>query len=125
MQPTHTVVSVALATFFFCVSAQAGDPKFHTKLPPKSSGTTESGALLFAASYSLDACFLKVLSAPKPDFKLCETSASAILPVGAELQVLEKFKDGYYARVKVLNGQYKGKVGYLHEMYIDPSPWVR
>jgi hypothetical protein len=60
-----------------------------------------------------------------PDFKLCESSASAILPGGAGIRVLEKFTDGYYARVKVLNGQYKGRVGYLHEMYIDPSPWSR
>ena len=119
------IIAVVFTTLFFCLSTQASDQKFHAKIPPKSSGSTESGALLFAASDSLDACFLKVLSASKPDFKLCESSASAILPVGVELQVLQKFDEGYRARVKVLSGQYKGKVGYLHEMYIEPSPWKR
>ena len=119
------ITAVVLTTLLVCLSAQAGDQKFHTKIPPKSSGSTESGALLFAASDNLDACFSKVISAAKPDFKLCEPSASAILPVGIELQVLKKFDEGYHARVKILNGQYKGKVGYLHEMYIDPSPWKR
>lgn len=119
------IIAVVFTALFFCLSAQAGEQKFYTKILPKSSGSTESGALLFAASDGLDACFLKVLSASKPDFKLCESSASAIFPVGVELQVLRKFDKGYHARVKVLSGQYKGKVGYIHEMYIDPSPWKR
>ena len=119
------IIAVVFATLFICSSAQAVDQKFHTKISPKSSGSTESGSLLFATSDSLDACFLKVFSASKPDFKLCESSASAILPVGVKLQVLKKFDEGYHARVKVLSGPYKGKVGYLHEIYIDPSPWKR
>jgi len=119
------VIVIVLITFIFCLSAQAGDQTFHTTIPPKCSGSTESGSLLFSTSNSLNACFAKVFSALKPDFKLCEASASAILPVGVGLQVLIKFDEGYNAQVKVLSGQYKGKVGYLHEMYIDPSPWKR
>lgn len=109
----------------FCLSAHAGDQKFYAKIPPKSSGSTESGALLFTTPDSLNACFLKVFSSSNPDFKLCESSASAILPVGVELQVLKKFDKGYYAQVKVLSGQHKDKVGHIHEMYIDPSPWKK
>jgi len=119
------IITIVFTTLFFCLSAQADNQKFHTKIQPKSSGSTESGSLLFAASNSINACFVKVLSASKPDFKLCESSASAILPVGVELQVLKKFDESYHAQIKVLSGQYKGKVGYLHEMYIDPSPWKR
>ena len=119
------IIAVVFTMLFICSPTQAGNQKFHTKILPKSSGSTESGALLFATSDNLDACFLKVLSASKPDFKLCESSASAILPTGVELQVLKKFDEGYHARVKILGGQHKGKVGYLHEMYIDPSPWKK
>lgn len=82
------------------------------------------GALLFESRASVTSCFAELLSDPDAGFAACEDDAKAIIPAGARLKLLKTYTPEYVAHVRVLDGPFKGSTGYLHEVWIQPSPWT-
>ncbi len=83
-----------------------------------------SGALLFKSQADVKACFGKVLLAKgEQGFHLCEGNATAIIPAGTAIEILHKVDTDKVAQVTILEGQEKGKTGFIHEAWLDPSPW--
>ena len=58
-----------------------------------------------------------------PGFRVCEASPRLIVPAGSRLEILEKHRPEYVAKVKVLDGPAKDEIGFVHEAWIAPSPW--
>lgn len=98
-------------------------PLYQTKNLPT---LKTSGALLFKSTEDVKACFGKVLFAKGAQgFYLCEGDTTAIIPAGTPIEILQKVDTDKVAQVKILEGQDKGKTGFIHEAWIDPSPWVK
>jgi len=85
-----------------------------------------SGALLFKSQADVKACFGKVLFAKgEQGFHLCEGNATALIPAGTAIEILHKVDTDKVAQVTILEGQEKGKTGFIHEAWLDPSPWAK
>jgi hypothetical protein len=85
-----------------------------------------SGALLFKSTEDVRACFGKVLFAKSGQgFQLCEGNTTAIIPAGTALEIVQKVDTDKVAQVKILEGKEQGKTGFIHEVWIDPSPWAK
>lgn len=70
-------------------------------------------------------CFGKVFAATSGQgFNLCEGDATAIVQPGLALEIVQKFDAEKVVQVKILDGKQKGKSGFMHEAWIDPSPWA-
>jgi hypothetical protein len=82
-----------------------------------------SGAPLFRSREDVKACFARVFSDTAAGFKVCDRAAKAIVPAGATLKILEKVDSEVVARVRVLDGKSRGTEGWIHEVWISPSPW--
>jgi hypothetical protein len=94
----------------------------YTSANPASAKT--SGALLFASRQAVTECFSRVFASPSRGFRVCESSAKRLLAPGVRLTLLEKYDAEVVAKVKVLDGKDRGQVGFIHEMWISPSPWA-
>lgn len=82
-----------------------------------------SGALVFDSFDAVKACFSRVYFGRSTGFKPCEEKALAVLPQGLSIKLLEAFDADAIAKVEILEGEKKGLVGYMHELWIAPSPW--
>lgn len=98
-------------------------PSYRTKNP---SNLKTSGVLLFGSREAVKTCFGKVFAAASGQgFNLCERDATAIVQPGSTLEVVQKFDAEKVVQVKILDGKQEGKTGFIHEAWIDPSPWAK
>jgi hypothetical protein len=96
-------------------------PRYRTK---NLSTLKTSGALLFKSQEDVKACFGKVLFAKgEQGFQLCEGNTTAIIQAGTALEIVQKVDTDKVAQVTILEGKEQGKTGFIHEAWIDPSPW--
>lgn len=80
-----------------------------------------SGAPLFESRAKIKACFAEMMRTSSGD--CFGRTARVLVPKGSSLLILQKYEPDYVAKVRVLDGKAKGKIGYIHEAWIDPSPW--
>ena len=104
-----------------CASTAPVKIEYRTDNFPQRWNTT--GALLFASLGDVKECFSRVYSGRSQGFSPCEPKAMAVLPVDVGLELLEKYDADNVVKVRVLEGERKGLVGYVHELWIKPSPW--
>ncbi len=84
-----------------------------------------TGALLFESREAVKACFARVYSGRGQGFRPCEATALAVVPPDLRLRILETWDSEAIAKVELLEGERKGLVAYIHELWISPSPWER
>jgi hypothetical protein len=117
MRPTAALLAALVAL----AAPSAAAPAFKTANPPT---VKTSGALVFRSREDVKACFARVFQNTSAGFKQCEGLAKAIVPAGASLKVIRKVDDEVVAMVQVLDGKAKGTEGWIHELWITPSPWA-
>ena len=114
-----TIISVLIQATAFAQEP----PLYRTK---NLSTLKTSGALLFKSQEDVKACFGKVLFAKgEQGFQLCEGNTTAIIQAGTAIEILQIVDTDKVAQVKILEGKEKGKTGFIHEAWIDPSPWAK
>ena len=114
-----TILSVLIPSTAFAQEP----PLYRTK---NLSTLKTSGALLFKSQEDVKACFGKVLFAKSEQgFHLCEANTTAIVQAGTAIEILQKVDTDKVAQVTILEGQEKGKAGFIHEAWLDPSPWAK
>ena len=114
------LTSLAMASFS-CATAPPPRPEYVTS--NQDSRWKTSGAPLFPSREAVKDCFASVYGNRFAGFRPCEGKATAVLPPGVGVQVLEKFDEDAIVKVKVLDGPQLGTIGFLHENWITPSPW--
>jgi hypothetical protein len=114
-----TILSVFIQSNVFAQE----QPLYRTK---NLSTLKTSGALLFKSKEDVRACFGKVLLAKgEQGFQLCEGNTTAIIQAGTAIEILQKIDTDKVALVKILEGKETGKTGFIHETWLDPSPWAK
>lgn len=117
---------LCIATLSILIQSNAfaqEQPSYRTKNLPT---LKTSGALLFESRDAVKTCFRKVLFATGDQgFKLCEGDTTAIVQAGSAIEILQKFDDDKVVQVKILEGKEEGKTGFIHETWIDSSPWAK
>jgi hypothetical protein len=117
----HWMFLTLLAVLLPSTAFAQDPPRYRTR---NLSTLNTSGALLFKSPADVRACFGKVLLAKGAQgFHLCEGNAAAIIPAGTAIEIVHKVDTDKVAQVTILEGQEKGKTGFMHEAWLDPSPW--
>ena len=114
-------VLLVIASLVALLPAVAAAPSYTAVNPPS---TKASGALLFPSRQAVTECFARVFADTSRGFRVCEPSAKRVLTPGVRLAILEKYDSEVVVKVKVLDGTARGQVGFLHEVWISPSPWA-
>ncbi len=117
------LLSLLVALGTSCASAKPQERTYRTANPAQRWKT--SGALLFATREAVKDCFAVVYAERQRGFNVCEPKTKAVLPAGLGLRILEKYDADAIAKVMVLEGQANGEVGFIHEIWITPSPWSK
>lgn len=113
--------AAALLVILALSVAAPAAPAYKTANPP---AMKTSGALVFRSREDVKACFASVFRNTSAGFASCERQAKAIVPAEVNLKILQEVDDEVVARVRILDGKSKGLEGWMHEVWISPSPWA-